>query len=199
LDPQHQEILFKRHFRASSLRNSPPKPIFQLEVIIFFTHNFTLQLFGYLNTKKNLSKSISEQLLFFMSLLNPFSNLKHPFFFTHNYTLQLFWISQHQEILFKRHFRASSFLNSPSKPIFQLEVSCLFTHNFTLQLFGYINTKKYLSKGISEQVPFLMSLLNPFYKLNHPSFSPTTLLYSFLDISTPSNTFQKAFQSKFLS
>jgi hypothetical protein len=44
-----------------------------------------------------------------------------------------------------------------------------------------------------------MSLLSPFSNLKYPSFSPTTLLYSFLDTSTPRNTFQKAFQSNFFS
>ena len=63
--------------QASYFLNVPPKPIFQLEVLIFFTHNYTLQLFGYPNTKKYFSKGISEQVPFFMSLLNPFSNLKY--------------------------------------------------------------------------------------------------------------------------
>ena len=133
-----------------------------------------------------------------MSLLNPFYKLKYPSFYKQLYSTA-FWIPQHQEILFKRHFRTSSILNAPSKPIFQLEVPILFTHNFTLQLFGYLNTKKYFSKGTSEQVLFLMSLLHQFYKLKHPSFSPTTTLFTFLDTSPPRNTFQKAFQSNFLS
>ena len=40
----------------------------------------------------------------------------------------------------------------------------------------------------------------PFSNLKYPSFSPTTLLYSFLDTSTPSNTFQRHFRtSSFLN
>jgi hypothetical protein len=58
---------------------------------------------------------------------------------------------------------------------------------------------KYFSKIISEQVTFLMSLLNPFSNLKYLSLSPTTILYRFLDTSTPRNTFQRPFQSKFLS
>jgi len=57
-----------------------------------------------------------------------------------------------------------------------------------------------LFKDISEQVLFIMSILNPFYKLKYPSFSPTTLLYSFLNAQTSSNTFQRHFRtSSFLS
>jgi hypothetical protein len=106
---------------------------------------------------------------------------------------------QHQEILFKDHFRASYFPNVPPKPIFQLEVLIFFTRNYTLQLFGYLNTKKYFSRTISEQAAFLMSLLNPFSNLKYLSFSTATILYSFLDTSTPRNTFQGPFHSKLLS
>ena len=35
--PQHQAILFKRHFRTSSFLNVHPKPILQVEVPIHFT------------------------------------------------------------------------------------------------------------------------------------------------------------------
>jgi hypothetical protein len=55
------------------------------------------------------------------------------------------------------------------------------------------------SKNISEKVIFIISLLNPFYKLKYISFSPTTLLYDFLNTPTPSNTFQRTFQNKFFS
>jgi Fe2+ transport system protein B len=146
--------------------NVPPKLILQVEASILFTHNFTLQLFGYLNTKKYFQKTFQSKLLL--------NDLFHPkLYFT------AFRIPQHQEILFKDHFRASYFLNVSSKPILQVEVLIFFIQNYTLQLLGYLNIKKYFSKTISEQVTFLLSLLNPFYKLKYLSFSPKTILYSF--------------------
>ena len=89
------------------------------------------------------------------------------------------------------HFTTSSFPNVPPKPILQVEVPILFTTTLLYCIFECSNTKQCFSNGISEQVIFSMSFLNPFYKLKFPSFSPTTFLYSFLDISTPSNTFKR--------
>ena len=125
---------FQRHFRTSSFLNVPPKPILQIEVPILYTHNFTLQLFECSNTKQYFSKGISEQVLFIMSILNPFYKLKFPSF-SPTTLLYSFLNAQHQAILFKRHFRTSSFLSDRPKPILQIEVPILFTHNFTLQLF----------------------------------------------------------------
>ena len=124
-----------------------------------------------------LFKAISEQLLFLISFLNPFYKLKYPSF-TPTTLLYSFLNAQHQAILFKGHFRTSSFHNVHPKLILQVEVPIFFTHNFTILLLECSNTQQYFSKGISEQVIFLMSMLNPFYKLKYPSFSPTTLLCS---------------------
>jgi hypothetical protein len=150
------------------------------------------------NTKQYFSKGISEQILFLMSFLNPFYKLKFPAFSPAT-ILYSFLNATTSSNTFQRHFRTSSFLNVPPKPILQVEVPILLTHNFTLQLFESHNTKQYFSKDISEQVLFLISHLNPFYKLKYPSFSPTNIFYSFLNTTTPSNSFKKTFQTKFFS
>ena len=148
--------------------------------------------------KHYFSKGISEQILFLMSPLNPFYKLKYPSF-SPTTLLYSFWMPQHQAIFFKRHFGTSSFLNVPLKPHFR----SWSTHPFHPQLyytdFWMLQHQAILFKAISEQVLFLLSFLNAFYKLKYPSFTPTTLLYSFLNAPTPSNTFQRAFQNKFFS
>jgi hypothetical protein len=106
--PLHFLILFMALlylFRASSFLNVPSKPIFQLEVLIFFTHNNTLQLFGYLNTKKYFSKTISEQVTFLMSLLNPFSNLKY-LSFSPETILYRFLVTSTQRNIFQKSFQS---------------------------------------------------------------------------------------------